>query len=365
MITQLQQLSSSLVPAKLNDLVAAAEEQNFFPIAYYKDQERLRKREFFSVNGFSKAIVVTNPSNYGNVSSVIKGQEIETILDADLSSIYQDSAVCRNRLEGAIVIMTNNNVAKIDPIKLATIIEATPNTLYVIHDFDNHHWHEQSIKCALLADVYAPAHLSDFNLASRINPVVISCIPGGTIQWSKDFLLRHFPEMLKNERKTMPLGMHSYYAKFKYRNSVLATVNKQFQTVGWLQKDFHGRTDIGRWSEWIDFPVHWIAPVYNDLPLRFFDSLISGGMPLVPTGIKPYLNILGLPESFYVCYTPADLINVADFIESAICTFDKLGEEARLKRYTLTLESFHVDEIIYKLYSRARDEYIKPLGNCI
>jgi hypothetical protein len=357
MITQLQQLSSSLVTGKLNDLVAAAEEQNFFPIAYYKDQERIRKREFFSKNGFSKTIVVTNPSNYGNVSKKIKGQEIETILDADLSSIYANSEVCRSKLEGAIVIMTNNNVAKIDPIKLATIIEATPNTLYVIHDFDNHHWHEHSIKCALLADIYAPAHLSDFAIVGRINPVIVPGIPCGTIQWTEQFLVEHLSEMLNNNRKPMPLGMHSYYGKFRFRNSVLATVNKYFDTVGLLKQDFHGRSPLDRWTEWINHPVHWIAPVFNDLPLRFFDSLITGGIPLVPVSLKPYLNILGIPEQFYICYTPADLLSVDEFVRSSIHTFESLGEEARVFRHAYALQNFHVDELIYKLFSYAETEY--------
>lgn len=357
LITQLQQLSTSYVQKMLNDVISSIEAENFFPIAYYKDQERIRKREFFSAHGFSRIIVITNPSNYGNVSEVIKGEVIETIADGDLLTLSSNMLECRKRLEGAIVIMTNNNVAKINATSLATLIEATPNTIYVIHDFDNHHWHDHSIKCALLADVYAPAHLSDLALVSRINPVVVACIPGGTIQWGKTFLFKHFPEMLKNKRLSIPLGMHSYYEKFRFRNSVLATVNKHFESVGWLKKDFHGRSDLERWAEWINYPIHWIAPVNNDLPLRFFDSLISGGIPLVPSGLKPYLNILGIPENFYICYTPFDLIQVKDFVASAVYRFEKLGEVGRMERHVLSLESFHVDEIIYKLIFCTKNEF--------
>jgi hypothetical protein len=358
MISQLQQLAASSIQIKMNDLVVAAEEENFFALAFYKDQERLRKLEFFSKNGFSKKVVVTNKSNYGNVSSEIKGEKLVMISDDELSALAENALECRNKLEGAVVIMTNNNVAKIEPVKMAALVEATPNTVFVVHDFDNHHWHDHSIKCALLADVYAPAHLTDFAVVGRLNSAVVAGIPCGSIQWKKTFLVEHLTEMLQNQRKSEPLGMHSFYGKFKFRNSVIATVSPHYSNVGFLKQDFHGRTDLDRWSEWISYPVHWIAPVFNDLPLRFFDSLITGGLPLVPISLKPYLNILGIPEEFYIYYTASDLINVNNFIESALSRFEKSGEAGRLARYVYASECFHVDEIIYKLYSRAKNEFV-------
>ncbi|MFN5445803.1 MAG: hypothetical protein ACK5AJ_04055 [bacterium] len=357
MISHFQQLAASSIQVKMNDRVETREREHLCALAFYKDQERLRKREYFSKNGFGKTIVITNTSNYGNVSLEIKGEKLVTMSDNELSVLSDNALDCRNKLEGSVVIMTNNNVAKIEPLKMAALVEATPNTVFVVHDFDNHHWHDHSIKCALLADIYAPAHLSDFAIVSRINPVIVPGIPCGTIQWTKQFLVEHLSEMLRGHRKHMPLGMHSYYGKFKFRNSVLATVNKCFDTVGLLKQDFHGRSPLDRWSEWINYPVHWIAPVFNDLPLRFFDSLISGGIPLVPISLKPYLNILGIPEQFYICYTPSDLLSVDEFVRSSIHTFESLGEEARLYRHAYVLRNFHVDELIHKLLSCAKTEY--------
>jgi hypothetical protein len=188
--------------------------------------------------------------------------------------------------------------------------------------------------------------------------VIVAGIPCGSIQWKREFLIEHLPEMLRNVRKNEPLGMHSYYEKFKFRNSVISTVNQHFSNVGLLKQDFHGRSDLDRWLEWITYPVHWIAPVFNDLPLRFFDSLITGGIPLVPISLKPYLNILEIPENFYICYTPSDLLAVDDFVQSAIGKYERLSEEARLLRHAFALESFHVDEIIHKLFLAAKKEFI-------
>jgi hypothetical protein len=358
MISQLLQLRECTAIQKMTALTSATEDNNFFPLAYYKDQERIRKRIFFSANGIKKIIVITNLTNFINFSSVINGHVIHPMPEKEFSGLAENVSRCREILDGAVVILTNNNVAKIGVEKAATIIEASPNTIFAIHDFDNHHWHEHSLQCALLADIYAPAHLSDFAIAGRINSALVAGIPCGSIQWNKQFMLLHLPEMLNNQRKSEPLGMHTYYGKFKYRNSILATVNKVFPSVGFLKQDFHERSDLERWQEWISYPVHWIAPVFNDLPLRFFDSLITGGIPLVPNALAPYLNFLKIPENFYICYSPTDLINTNEFVKRALIKFEDKGAYSRLERHAFAIENYHVDEILYKLYSHAADKFV-------
>jgi hypothetical protein len=358
MLPQLKQIETFRVQRIQNELLLAIEENNFFSIAYFKDQERIRKKSYFGENGYRKTVVVVNPSNYANVTSEINGEEIITLPEQALSSNVGNPKALRESLEGTIVIMTNNNVAKIGSTKLAQIIEATPNTLYLIHDFDNHHWYEHSMQCALLADIYAPAHLSDNAFAARINPNVVVGIPCGTIQWKKSFLLEHIQELVTNQRKREPLGIHSFYGKFRFRNSVIATVNKHYESVALLKQDFHGRTAHDRWEEWIAYPVHWIAPVFNDLPLRFFDSLITGGIPLVPNSLIPYLTFLEIPERFYIPYTPADLLEVPKFVRGSIEQFERQGEEGRLDRHIFAKEHFHVDTIILKLLTAAKNAYL-------
>ena len=342
---------------KMNELVQTAESTNLFPYAFEKSQLHADKKKFFAENLVRKVIVVTNPTNYENVSSVIQDLKITKMPEQELAALCEDVNLGEKQLNSCIVIFTNNNLAKITPNKLSALVSACTQTLFIIHDFDNHHWHEMSIKCALLSDVYAPAHLADLSIIGRITPTIQLGVPCGTIQWTKQFLLERIDQLLTIQRHQAPLGKHSFYSKFNYRNTVLATINKHYPSVGFIEKEFHGRSADERWLEWANYPLHWIAPVFNDLPLRFFDSLVTGGIPLIPMTLKPYVDFLKIPPEYYLCYGPKDIIDVENFITAGLKVFNKLGKEGQLARFNFALQYFHVDAIIAKLFTSCFSQF--------
>jgi hypothetical protein len=356
-LEHLANLYRSELAIRQNAVTDFVENQNFFPTIYFKDQERRRKQAFFLESNFKATVVVTSAGNFENVSPELNQENFKKITEQQFLDLTANESQARKILEGSLVILTNNNVAKITPGTMAERIGLLPNTLFVIHDFDNHHWHEHSMQCALLADVYVPAHLTDYSILSRINPTLVAPIPSGSTQWTKDFLRRYFAEAFGNKRYPSPLGMHYHYPKFRYRNSVLSTLSSKIASVGWVSKDFHLKSAHERWREWISYPLHWVVPVFNDLPLRFFDSLISGGMPLVPTSLKPYLSILKIPNEFYLCYSPSDLINPEKFLDYALTVFNDLGFQSRRIRHEYAMDKFHVDATISRLVSCAKKEY--------
>jgi hypothetical protein len=363
LLSFLERLRQSNLLKQMNSLVLAAEDESLFDIAFYKHRQKQEKIRYFSGRSLDKCIVITNTTNLGNVSSHIDGKPVTRIEEDVMVQLAVSDPSNFAVLEDALVIMTNNNVAKVGPQQMAHLISQTPRTLYAIHDFDNHHWHDLSVQNACLADIYAPAHMSDYAEAARINPSILFGAPCGTIQWTREFLLERQVDITSSQRSASPLGMHSFYSKFKYRNSVLATVGKHFPEVGLLTKDFHGRTPEDRWNEWVSYELHWIAPVFNDLPIRFFDALVSGGLPLVPTGIVPYLDALRIPPEFYGVYGAADLINCEEFAQKMHEKFLRGGKEGMLHRFLFALDHYHVDAIIKKIWDNARFQYTSTHAN--
>jgi len=353
----LVELGKSQLLNKMNDLVQTAESTNLFPYAFEKAQLRNHKNKFFRENTLNNIIVVVNPTNYINVSDEVDGYQIKKMPEADLVELCENESLREQQLRASIVILTNNNLAKITPSIFSKLVSKCLNTLFVIHDFDNHHWHDMSFNCALLSDVYAPAHLADFSLVARITPTIKLGVPCGTIQWTKEFLIENLDRLISMPRKHGPLGKHTYYSKFKYRNSVLSTVNKHYPAVGFIESDFHSRNETDRWVEWANYPLHWIAPVNNDLPLRFFDSLITGGIPLIPLSLKPYIDFLKIPPEYYICYSQSDILDVEQFILSAMVEYKKQGKEGQLSRFSYALKNFHVDSIINKLINSCISEF--------
>lgn len=154
-----------------------------------------------------------NQTNYAHVNNYIYGIEIkkfeiEKLKLAEinnLSDLFQDS----------IIIMTNNLFAQIGIDKLTLIYERIPNSVWVIQDYDNHHWIENSIQAFVFANIYFPAHMDgEISLFTKINPNFPYFLPFGSNQWSKNFIESRQNSLFEVSRQSDPLGKYYYYENF-------------------------------------------------------------------------------------------------------------------------------------------------------
>jgi hypothetical protein len=344
-------LSKSTVVSSLDQVVDSIETEILFEIIYYKDQVRNQKLKHFEGKRIRRLIVVTHPLNYEYLPESIAGLEVVRLKEEQVSSLDVAASGVASLLDGSLFLLTSNNFARIGPQKMCDIFAKTPHTIFAVHDFDNHHWHTLSLQSAMFADVYVPAHLGDFSAVSRINSDLLLGVPCGSLQWSAEFALQNLERFSEAPRHSSPLGYHSYYQRFKYRNSNLATLNQQYPTVGILTRDFFGQPPQSRWDEWASHSVHWVAPVFNDLPIRFFDALLTGGIPLVPINLRPYLELLDIPKAYFSFYRPSDLLDASVVVESAVNQFVDHGVAGIRERSMFCLNRFHANKNIEKIKS--------------
>jgi hypothetical protein len=337
-----------------NQLVDQLEQEELFDIFFQKQILFEEKKKRLAGNAVIKLIVVTNPTNLQHVERRYKGLDV-TLIEEDKIRLLMKNPNDEIFLN-SIVVLTNNNAAKVGVENLSEFAEAAKSTILAIHDYDNHHWLTLSLQLSIVADVYFPAHLTDLSIISRLNSSISVGVPTGSIQWKRDFILKRIEKIIGANRSNSPLGMHYYYGRFHYRNKILQTINKHYPTVGLLSSDFHSRSEDERFNEWITHKLHWISPVFGDLPIRFFDALISGGMPLVPTGLKFYLDYLKIPSHYYCVYSAADIIDPKKFIEESIKKFDEAGRDGILERMQFSLRNYHVDEIVRRIYLTCCDK---------
>jgi hypothetical protein len=350
-------LNESRMLTALNQTIDEIESESLFQISYYKDQERLKKRRYFYKRPIRKIVVITHPLNYEYLAPTIAGAEIVKIREEEISSFNINWDNKAHIFDDCIVVFTNNNFARIGARIMCELYEKTPNSIYVAHDFDNHHWHSVSIQLAAFADVYVPAHLGDLSVACRVNPMVMLGVPCGTLQWSAEFVDNAVVQLGKSQRAANPFGKHSYYGRFKNRNSILATLNQQYPEVGFLEGDFFAKTPEERWDEWAARRIHWVAPVFNDLPIRFFDALLSGGIPLIPSNLRPYLDFLGIPHEFFECYRPSDVIDASGIVARVNKRFEDQGVLGMYRRSDFCLHNFHADKNIERMKNWVEVEY--------
>ena len=267
-----------------------------------------------------------------------KGENVNISVNLSIDKI-EEIFETKNSSTLDIIHLTNNHATKLDRevfLKLAT----SEDSIVLGRDFDNHHWVFGSKILILLSDVYAPAHPCDRCLSSKYGILHLDGIPTGVTQWTNEFIQAKISG-LTTLREPGPLGHHYFYPNFELRNAIVSHLAKFFDTVKLHQNAFHKLIDDDRWTEWTRYKTHWIIPVGNDLPIRFFDALVSGGIPIVWEEIAHYIEALGIPKAFYVTYSAEEIFHPIRIVQRAVKIFDDYGASGIVARALYTLENFH------------------------
>ena len=322
------QLSQSAIVHHSLKKLEELEADILFSIACNKDQIYRSKCALFQEIDEIKINVIANNTNFGCISSTNAGKKINILSTDAIKSTANDIELIKG-LQNSVTVSTSNIFAEIGAVRLGQLYESLPNTIFVMHD----------------------------NLmASKVNPNILGGIPCGSNQWSMDFIKSFGEKNLLAKRSNLPLGKYFFYEKFLHRNKAINTLSQAYPEIAFVKQDFHLLSPEKKWQEWSSHKLHWIIPVLNDLPIRFFDALITGGIPLIPSGLNPYVESLQIPKQFYASYGPLDILNPKNLIEVQNHIFDSLGPSGILERHEFALHKFHIDVILDKLIE-AEKEY--------
>lgn len=256
--------------------------------------------------------------------------------------------------DGMPVLLTNNQVCslvrQVGFLGVAECRNLWDRSLWLVHDYDNHHWYEMSSVCELFADFYFPAHPF---VGSRLIPFLASFkayVPIGSNQWKRSFIRENSDRILNQERSDEPLGMHNFYPKFVLRNRIIKTLSVHMKDVRLIDvKNYHAQSDVERFHQWVTRKCHFIVPVENDLPIRFFDSIITGGIPIIPKSLTPALDYYNIPSDFYVTYSLDNIFNPELLISQAISKFNNHGQVGIQRRMSYALGECHIDHSVEKI----------------
>lgn len=248
----------------------------------------------------------------------------------------------RDYLKNSLVI-TNNNDMIIDnnTWHYSEFYINCEFTIFAAWDFDNHHGMRFSTFLAAHSDIYIPAHHENLYILSRYNWLIAGPVYAGIIQWSRKFIADHLPEILQSERSDAPLGMHVYYPAFPFRTKIVSTLHHHYSTIGFTDLTFHDRSTEDRLHEWYSHKSHWVAPVLNDVSIRIFDALATGGIPIIPESLRflPPINDIG--SDHIVFYNPHDIIKPQEVVAKANELFDKGGRDKMIERHVFALNNHH------------------------
>lgn len=343
------EIPDQLTAAQAN-LLAASDTFDFFAESVRK-QHRLREIASLSrADGFSKIYVVDNFVNLGNLAETIGGRGVCKRTVEWFQNLTQEA--CAEEFRNAIVLFTNNNLAAVGFDFFASLTQRYPQNLYLVWDFDNHHWLQCSGRGALLADIYVPAHYDHLFLISRFNAFTLEPTNCGVVQWRSDFLRNEIPNLLGRKRSDEPLGHHTPW-NFPYRLKVLQTFSTHLPHVGVCSPEFNFLSAAERLEQWTSHKAHVVIPVYNDLPIRTFDALITGGIPILPRSLQAWARFSGITEEEAVFYDALDIVAPAGLVQAANALFDATGMVGMLSRIEKAHRMYHVDARVSSMVERS------------
>jgi hypothetical protein len=330
----------------------AIDNAELFPIAALKAIELEKKTALFAAGSGYNAFVLCNPPNLalGNLTH----PAIENTTKVHSAKAHDILAVLRTNSTPAFVLLTNNILAEIGFAEFLQLRELTPHCLYIIQDYDCHHWYRMSAQCALLADIYVPAHYYTPPYVKLIATHPLHTIPSGSIQWSMDFLLANLPSICSQERPIPISGKHSLYSRFPLRNKLIATFSRSFPEVGFTDThQFHQWTQEEKLRDWTRSSLHLIAPGGCDMPIRVFDALVTGGRPVVPHTMAQWLIAAGVSAAAFDCYGPREILEPRQALTRWLKNAKQVAQTDVLERLAATFNRFHLDAILNKLTTSA------------
>lgn len=263
-------------------------------------------------------------------------------------------------IHNSVVILSNNNVMTDNTMnKYIQLYLNSESSVFVIWDFDNHHWIALSSVLAASSDLYIPSHSDNLEPLSRFNNIMAGPIGAGTIQWTKEFLKDNIEIIKNNPRLNEPLGTHIEYPQFINRQKTLQILNRTLNRVKLVDGSYHDRDMLDRFTEWCSHKSHWIVPVLNDKPIRIFDALITGGIPIIPRSLKYHKDIVDLWDHI-LFYDFEDIQNPLPITEKANNLFNERGIQGVLDRHEKVLYNYHVDNRVEAILKAVNDEYGIP-----
>lgn len=264
-----------------------------------------------------------------------------------------DINITKKNIEGSIVIINSNDLFKKNSIKkYQNLVRSCTETIFALYLYDNHHIISTSVLFASLSDIVITAHPHHSYLLSNYCSYVISPICAPIYSWSMPEILKYEENIFNMNRKFDLGGSFNKYEQFTLRNEIIySLINKSFN---WDIKfnnlhhsdNYQNKTPAERILEWTSYKTSLIVSTQDDIPIRFFDSMLTGSIPIVHNILKNQIESLEGIQYIknHICwFTEYDLIDFEEVVERATKLFDSHGLSGIRERTTWAMK-FHMRE---------------------
>ena len=285
-------------------------------------------------------------------------------LDLDRVIADRDFVTLLRDLQGAIVLLNSNDLSTEAKLELIKKLYANcPDTLFVAWAWDNHHMVAHSAVIGQTVDVQYLAHSDNMQIYNRFCPFVRPPLPAAVMNWTMA-QAEIFGARLAAPRPVRLSGSFFHYPQFEHRNAIVQRLKAQsfggdlkMSEEGSGTGSYLAKTPEDKWAEWAASKANLIVPTLSDLPIRLFDALLTGNIPLLPRTIAHVFTpderraLAAMPV---VWFDYADLADMGPLVDRACDLFDAEGIDGILRRHRYALQTHMIESRIATLLDDLR-----------
>jgi hypothetical protein len=260
-----------------------------------------------------------------------------------------------------IAIVCNSTAQ--EHVPLFSIRQKAMADFIFVWTFDNHHAKWSTLAINTLGDAVIPAHAFDAAYMKSPATILGRHVPFGTGQWSRASAAQLFQDGMNENRLDSLQGSfvrHSGAGDARYRlaSSLKDGIPGNAIEIVVDPASYFDEGPKERWQSWARYKVGLVLPVRSDLPIRFFDSLITGQVPIVPTWCKDFDAVIPADmqaELPVVRVAEQSVGAIEEAWRKALTLFDREGVAGVRRRHRFAIEQHHIASRIEPICTQVLD----------
>ena len=285
-----------------------------------------------------------------NVALVVK-QTFAEELEQNLSNMRQtvksfpnsdalfDDPFCKE----ADVVITNANYLSTPELqkKWKEYLNPESGPIGVVWNYDNHHSFTSNIVKGSIFDIFVPAHTNYTDYLNIAKSLLVSPTPCGLAQWTPDFVRKGFRKFGGQQRSNKLDGgftLHNY--RGAYRGALIEELSTKLEDsdvrgIPFGKQGYWRNDQFENLKTWMSYKTSVSISINNDIPIRVFDALAVGQIPLVPSWLSGFDAIIPQREQErlpIVRYFENTAEEVSRAHKQAIALFDRDGKRGAKRR---------------------------------
>ncbi|CAN5332155.1 hypothetical protein BH10PSE2_BH10PSE2_07620 [soil metagenome] len=214
-----------------------------------------------------------------------------------------------------------------------------PAVLLVGWFWDNHHLFRDNLEFADILDIGIAGH--DFASAYLASPRMwlLPSVLLSYTQWSEQTIANLKRYQALGDRSNELYGGFVSYPDAPERSIAIKTLQDSgyFPELKLIDSQklggYYKLTEADRFVDWCSYKASLCANIERDVPIRYFDALVTGQIPILPrSAIDEPLLRATFPEDQFVTCDSLSPDDVRKALARAIDIFDEEGSEGALRR---------------------------------